>query len=406
MPRTRQRDDTEQLSSGSWGTDCDGNPYQNTAVGRGVYTGRFEKTVDTVTSKYSSRSKKGEIINNPFKSIKIDHGYQVGTWKWQVTGSCSGTAPKTQSAAAIYGTGNAGELDLLAAPYDSLAQELAQTTAIVGTRALAGVVSPEVQGLVDLAEWRKTIALVKHPVNSLNGFFDKLKKSGKLKKGQTIGQFLSENWLAYRYGVTPLALSLQGALVASSGARRSLRHTSRSSGTTSTHIVNGTKPYTGNMWDTTLNLTSEVSGTVRAGVLYEHEWTIGQEFGLSISQIPATIWELIPYSFIADWFVNVGDYIEAITPKESVRILAKWTTVKTEAREHASYLGTWSGPAGYSEVIAPSGEFYREITELSRSPGINASITSKHKTINFDVPADWLHLTDSFALMLSKLGYR
>lgn len=43
-----------------------------------------------------------------------------------------------------------------------------------------------------------------------------------------------------------------------------------------------------------------------------------------------TVWDLTPYSFILDWFINMGDIISAHAPVPGVKALASWvTTVDT-----------------------------------------------------------------------------
>jgi len=54
--------------------------------------------------------------------------------------------------------------------------------------------------------------------------------------------------------------------------------------------------------------------------------------GFSWESIPITAWELIPFSFVVDWFVNFGDYIQALTPKLGIKGLSSWTTVIKETK--------------------------------------------------------------------------
>jgi hypothetical protein len=68
--------------------------------------------------------------------------------------------------------------------------------------------------------------------------------------------------------------------------------------------------------------------SVRTGILYELDHR--DVFGLSFKEIPITAWELVPYSFVIDWFVNAGDYIQAVTPKLGVKVLGSWSTTEDE----------------------------------------------------------------------------
>jgi hypothetical protein len=53
-----------------------------------------------------------------------------------------------------------------------------------------------------------------------------------------------------------------------------------------------------------------------------------RDFGWT--EVPLAAWELVPFSFVVDWIVNVGDWLEAVQPKVGVRTLAEGITVKSE----------------------------------------------------------------------------
>jgi hypothetical protein len=125
-----------------------------------------------------------------------------------------------------------------------------------------------------------------------------------------------------------------------------------------------------------------------------------------MAQIPAAIWEIIPFSFVVDWFVNVESFIRAVTPKADVHRLAEWVTIETEREEMFTANYSWNNAPTQDEVTPPGGHFKRVITEKTRNPGISAQLSSKLRSIHFEAPKDWLHLADGFALIRSSLGYR
>jgi hypothetical protein len=75
-----------------------------------------------------------------------------------------------------------------------------------------------------------------------------------------------------------------------------------------------------------------------AGVLYQSAITgstsaaMAKVLGTRTRDLPATVWEVIPFSFVMDWFVNVGDWVQAVTPNPEVQILGHWTTVVREEK--------------------------------------------------------------------------
>ena len=64
-------------------------------------------------------------------------------------------------------------------------------------------------------------------------------------------------------------------------------------------------------------------------------------------------WELVPYSFVADWFLPVGSYLNNLDYDLGLRFLKGWITTKTLVSGHVESLGgthssgattqTWSG---------------------------------------------------------------
>lgn len=49
---------------------------------------------------------------------------------------------------------------------------------------------------------------------------------------------------------------------------------------------------------------------------------------LGLSNIPRILWDGATFSFVVDWFVNVGKFIYALTPNPYVRRLSSWITVR------------------------------------------------------------------------------
>jgi hypothetical protein len=80
----------------------------------------------------------------------------------------------------------------------------------------------------------------------------------------------------------------------------------------------------------------------RAGVLTDVELSHVSIWGTDA--IASSLWELTPFSFILDWFFNVGQKIAAFSPNAGVRKLASWVTVRT--------LATLTNSAdGFSNVV-------------------------------------------------------
>jgi hypothetical protein len=75
-----------------------------------------------------------------------------------------------------------------------------------------------------------------------------------------------------------------------------------------------------------VNRKIEYEVSARAGVLCDV--TIDELTIFGVDQLAESLWELIPFSFIVDWFANVGDTIAALTPDAGVKQRASWVTVR------------------------------------------------------------------------------
>jgi len=115
-------------------------------------------------------------------------------------------------------------------------------------------------------------------------------------------------------------------------------------------------------------------------------------FGIGLYDALPTAWELIPYSFVVDWFIGVGDWIQACMPNPHVSHLASSATVCEEEVVRLELLGnmsSWPGRLhGAGLNITRS-----SLDELRR---INPNLPS-HPVVN----REWMSLKreiDSFAL--------
>lgn len=153
-----------------------------------------------------------------------------------------------------------------------------------------------------------------------------------------IGDEASRLYLEYRFGWTPLvhdivdtlkavyAADLRGELV-----KRDIlvaRGRARDEQTVSASITGN---YGGLTW--TGNLTSKYVYEARGYIHYR--WTAPEgimrrlnDFGLF--DVPRAFWELVPFSFLADRLIPVGDWLGALTPKIGVEILDLGHTISVE----------------------------------------------------------------------------
>jgi len=112
------------------------------------------------------------------------------------------------------------------------------------------------------------------------------------------------------------------------------------------------------------------------------KFTVDDENASAVSQLgitnPASLaWELLPYSFVVDWFYPVGTFLEALDYSLGLRMLSGWLSY-TARREATAELGNttktdvgpgwdgrWSGGSGHASAFL----FVREaLTEFPGPP--------------------------------------
>lgn len=211
---------------------------------------------------------------------------------------------------------------------------------------------------------------------------DSMKRIGKmmlgLKRGNlsSIASFFGDNpkafastWLAYQYGVKPL-ISDVNSILAALDAEKAIQFDEIAVSTTTTSEKFSYQSYKKAFVDdidVVKSVTVKYKVCMRVdspGVRVLSE--LGMTNPLSIT------WELIPFSFVADWFVKIGEYLDRTHAIDgmSVVYLQKTTVVKQTSSCKRTFNSNgddngwkWEGPqAGWSwdsfvvkrEIVSPS----------------------------------------------------
>lgn len=126
---------------------------------------------------------------------------------------------------------------------------------------------------------------------------------------------IGDLWMEYRYGIMPLAYSYADI--------NKLIKRGDDVTTIKSRVITP-KPLTVTLPPATQQyLWRDEAGTVRVrAVVFQHfDWaSMTLLSGLGLNPI-ATAWELIPYSFVFDWFCNMGDYIVRSTGSSLAQVV-------------------------------------------------------------------------------------
>lgn len=118
---------------------------------------------------------------------------------------------------------------------------------------------------------------------------------------------LASDWLAYRYGWRTLMYDIQDISAAIESLNNYRNRYSEKAGTTTTFTERSTSSLVKAHYTLTTDVESKVTIGVRGSVVADIEVPAFQFNPLS------TAWELIPFSFIVDWFYSVGTALSAMS---------------------------------------------------------------------------------------------
>jgi hypothetical protein len=200
---------------------------------------------------------------------------------------------------------------------------------------------PAFDGLVFMAELGETLTGVK---DILQGTVKALTRAGVIRKLVLNPQDL---WLWYRYALMPAILSVNDLLLAlSQRAKIDRIQTGSRKKTTKT---SGTLKHPG--WDMgtgsliTLEMPWECETTIgRGGALDFHFLHDPNPWGFGSVDVFRAVYERIPFSFIFDWFIKLGDWLQNLRELQyelvqSYSTVAVQTVTKFKAGPNCMYLG-------------------------------------------------------------------
>lgn len=172
--------------------------------------------------------------------------------------------------------------------------------------------------LTELAEGKESVKLIAsllnalaHPLQAFKKEKERLYKSfhrGEIKTYSHLLKRIADAWMTYRYGIMPLVYSIQDILKTIK-LKDATYHTERAGDSVDVKDFE-TRP----LIKPALYLQDTISGVIQVRAVGKDGYSAGSTLQLSdlIGFNPAvTLWEKIPYSFVVDWALNVGDYLSA-----------------------------------------------------------------------------------------------
>lgn len=415
--------------------------YPNQADGVSLKTGRVETMTDVVTPKFAAKSGKGEIISNPMDQRDFEFIAMEGDGPITASVATFGSPPKSntwerpgRSFEKI--VAQLGQTNLLVHPSTS-DLSIEDMVTEVSTKVLADIGTEDSNSFESLAEIGQTIELLKSPISGLSKMisniqrearradhkiniprfeseFQMAKRLGRVSPGfslknaieavKTAADRSSGLWLSYRYGLLPFISDINMIMASFSKVTGPVRRTHRSNLTDSsssytTSLV--TAAWVPALVDVGIQKTDFVK--VRAYALEEYIADLANSLGFTTKGLVRTPYDLIPLSFVQDWFTNVADYVMAFAPAPGYKVLASGLTIDRTSSILYTPISTVILPSQastYKITRQFSGSYSVRARTKTRVPLSAPGIVVKH-SFKFD---KFTRQADAVALIQQQMG--
>jgi hypothetical protein len=300
---------------------------------------KYESMTDVVTPNYHARSMNGDIINSPMTKTTTITRDKLASYSWYKSFDIRDGHGHWNEQWYDY-TSNVASSGLMDAVGISLPSHSYSTQSAIDyavNKAYSNIDVSDVQALVMAAEGQKTVLSL---VSIFTRFIKILKKIKRLDaKGlanELSGKELADRYMELRYALRPLMYDVRGCAAAlkQTAGDKPQRLTFRGTKTDDdSEIITDSEqisaPAASLQWTYDRCWETEWSYdiAVRAGVLTAFEGRNPVSI-LGLAQPMESLWEIVPFSFIVDWFLNIGDTIAAWTPNYGLNTLSSWYVLR------------------------------------------------------------------------------
>jgi hypothetical protein len=250
--------------------------------------------------------------------------------------------------------------------------------------------------LTNLGELTKVIELFRKTAASVDGAIRKIIPIIQRRYRKHIGVYgaspsallayyhkeFGQLWLEYRYGWMPLLYSLEDALFAIRGhvegdlilGRGFIRETINEA----ENLSWNSSPH--DYWSTTQTLTGYRLYRSACYATAHSSWNKSVGFDPLVSA-----WELLKFSFVIDWLIDVGSWLQAISPfSRGVSVNGQSVSVKDVYERKQVTSLNWPGPTftgtGVVTTTTETVETYNRFPEEPSLPGFNPRLNIKKAT--------------------------
>jgi hypothetical protein len=268
----------------------------------------------------------GNGATNALNGSKGEFDYKPGLWQFKSDKTKSWTDPCARANEYVCKSNSFDYIPSLPGiPSDTGYQNEAINNGLSGIHKQIHNETTKFSGMVMLGELRETVRLIKSPARAFRRetgiFADKADRLRRKKlPSHTKANAFAETYLEYAFAVSPMINDIQGIAEAykhkaSPGIKR-LSFTGHSESTSHTKHVTTLRP------SFNMNYMKLVHDKYQAIYTVGHQAEIVSNNsvdriidlgGFNLNEVIPTAWELVPWSFLADYFLNIGDMLSAAT---------------------------------------------------------------------------------------------
>lgn len=216
---------------------------------------------------------------------------------------------------------------------------------------LRGEVSDSALWAVNLAEYNQSIAMMVNRTRQLARFTRHLMRLNFVAAAAALGldgkparvsvrRSMANNWLEYSFGWKPLIMDIYSTIDLLQEPIKSITP----KGSASASDIYDDNPSAGGLiWTRKRRF-----GMLRAKQGCEISISnpnlyLANNLGLANPAIVA--WELVPFSFVIDWFANVGNFLSSGTDFLGLTVKNPWAVVSCKTRIQTQRYNYWSNPS-------------------------------------------------------------
>lgn len=275
----------------------------------------------------------GKYRANAVTITRLTQGWTPGSTERQSFGVLRNATLTGDIAAYLaLGAGNiAGNVTTIASQFPSTAGGYSQN------KALSRMNEPDFDVGVILGELTETIGGLINPLSAMRKYiktWNKLQKSGAKRALTDTFEMLTGSWLEWRYGITPLISTIQDGYEHFTSTSETLKERlERSKGGTNLPLQTTTARLSvgPGQYSITGNVTYRAHRKAVSSAIWQltEPLTWQERYGLDGGHLLSVAWELVPLSFVCDWFLGIGDWLGSIDFSGKRTMLGMITSYKS-----------------------------------------------------------------------------